>query len=96
MKFNSNQKDETGFQPLSIEQAAQVVQEANVSLIRFTYSYLWEQWDKGNLTLFFLWFVWILVGTVFYSEYNFHGNYAHGFFYAVNVGYSIGWGILGR
>ncbi len=58
-------------------------------------NYLIQQYREGNFTLFFAWVVWIAVGTVFYAEYNFAGDYAKGFFYSVNVGYSIGWGILG-
>jgi hypothetical protein len=69
-----------------------------LSLSRFASeasSYLWQQYNEGNFTLFFAWVLWIAVGTIFYAEYNFAGGYAKGFFYSVNVGYSIGWGILG-
>lgn len=37
------------------------------------------------------WLVWMITGTIYYSHVNFHGNYAHGFYYSVNVGYSVGW-----
>lgn len=37
------------------------------------------------------WLVWMISGTIYYSHVNFHGNYAHGFYYSVNVGYSVGW-----
>jgi hypothetical protein len=38
-----------------------------------------------------LWVVWLLVGTIFYAYDNDLG-WASGFYMAVNVGYSIGWG----
>ena len=38
-----------------------------------------------------LWVVWLLTGTVFYA-YNDNLGWASGFYMAVNVGYSIGWG----
>lgn len=41
-----------------------------------------------------LWIVWLTVGTFFYASANFDGDYAKGFYMAVNVGYSIGWGNL--
>lgn len=57
--------------------------------------FLWAQLENLNAKAFGQWLVWMIVGTVFYAEVNFAGNYAHGFYYAVNVGYSIGWGLLG-
>ena len=38
--------------------------------------------------------IWLLVGTIFYSEHDFGRSYAKGFYYAVNVGYSIDFGVL--
>ena len=38
--------------------------------------------------------LWLLIGTVFYAEHDFGRSYAKGFYYAVNVGYSIGFGVL--
>ncbi len=38
-----------------------------------------------------LWFTWLSIGTVFYSVQNKLG-WSKGFYMAVNVGYSIGWG----
>lgn len=41
-----------------------------------------------------IWLLWLLLGTVFYAEVDFAKNYCKGFYYAVNVGYSIGFGVL--
>ena len=40
------------------------------------------------------WLVWLLLGSVFYS-FNSDTYWTHGFYQAVNVGYSIGWGFPG-
>ncbi len=41
--------------------------------------------------LFLLWAFWILIGTCFYASRN-QSGWAKGFYMAINVGYSIGWG----
>jgi len=41
--------------------------------------------------LLILWVSWLLTGTVFYS-YTLDLGWGAGFYMAVNVGYSIGWG----
>lgn len=55
---------------------------------------------KNKVTYFFgsayvvpitAWFIWIVMGTLFYSTKNNLG-WAKGFYMAVNIGYSIGWG----
>jgi hypothetical protein len=38
--------------------------------------------------------IWLLIGTVYYANVEFDGSYFKGFYYAVNVGYSIGWGVF--
>ena len=43
---------------------------------------------------FAIWLAWLLIGMIFYAEHDFAGNYCKGFYYAVNVGYSIGFGVL--
>ncbi len=50
-------------------------------------------WIKENfyLKVFAAWFTWIFCGTVVYAYRNDLG-WARGFYMAVNVGYSIGWG----
>ena len=40
---------------------------------------------------FFVWFVWLVTGTVYYAT-ELDLGFARGFYMAVNVGYSIGWG----
>lgn len=42
----------------------------------------------------FAWVLWLLLGTVVYANINFDGNYAKGFYFSVNIGYSIGWGVF--
>lgn len=37
----------------------------------------------------FIWFIWLLIGTVFYSTYDDFG-WISGFYYAVNTGYNLG------
>jgi hypothetical protein len=54
-----------------------------------------KQYENGNAKAFVQWLLWMIIGTTFYAEANFDRNYAYGFYYAVNVGYSIGWGLLG-
>jgi hypothetical protein len=41
------------------------------------------------------WLCWLLVGSLFYS-YNGEYYWTNGFYMAVNVGYSIGWGYPGK
>lgn len=51
-------------------------------------------WFKANATILsyaVAWFFWLLSGTIYYATVNFRGNFSHGFYYAVNVGYSVGW-----
>jgi hypothetical protein len=52
------------------------------------------EWSEGVLKPLCIWLIWLTVGTAFYGTVDFDGNYAKGFYYAVNVGYSIGWGVL--
>lgn len=40
------------------------------------------------------WVLWLTVGMVAYANLNFDGNYAKGFYYAISIGYSIGWGVF--
>lgn len=44
-----------------------------------------------TFAMFNLWLVWLFVGTVFYA-YELDIGWAKGFYMAVNIGYSIGWG----
>jgi hypothetical protein len=53
-----------------------------------------SEWEFGMLKPIVAWLVWIFVGTVFYGSVDFEGNYCKGFYFAVNVGYSVGWGVL--
>jgi hypothetical protein len=53
-----------------------------------------KEWKDGVLQPFIAWLVWLLVGTIFYANVDFNGNYYKGFYFSVNVGYSIGWGVL--
>lgn len=41
-----------------------------------------------------VWVTWLTIGTIFYGANDFNHNYYKGFYYSVNVGYSIGWGVL--
>ena len=43
------------------------------------------------LVFFVSWFIWMLVGTIYYSL-RLNLGYMRGFYFAVNVGYSIGYG----
>mmetsp|Transcript_12559 Transcript_12559/g.21013 ORF Transcript_12559/g.21013 Transcript_12559/m.21013 type:complete len:422 (-) Transcript_12559:389-1654(-) len=47
--------------------------------------------ESAYLKPFCFWLIWMLVGTVFYA-YELNTGWAKGFYMAVNVGYSIGWG----
>lgn len=53
-----------------------------------------KAWNEGPLQIFLAWLLWLFIGTVFYANVNFQGSYSKGFYYTVNVGYSIGWGVL--
>lgn len=53
-----------------------------------------EQWKTGFLKPILLWIIWILMGTTFYALYDYNGNFSHGFYFAVNIGYCIGWCVL--
>jgi hypothetical protein len=53
-----------------------------------------RNWISETITYGVAWILWLLMGTLFYANFNFEGNYAKGFYYSVNVGYSIGWGVL--
>lgn len=45
---------------------------------------------RSYLIYFLIWACWILTGTLFYAYYDEFG-WSRGIYYAVNVGYSIGW-----
>lgn len=47
--------------------------------------------NTRNGCLLGLWFIWLFVGTIFYSYYLEIG-WSKGFYMSVNVGYSVGWG----
>lgn len=53
-----------------------------------------HEWTDGILIYVLSWFLWLFVGTVFYGVHDFEKNFYKGFYYSVNVGYSIGWGVL--
>lgn len=48
-------------------------------------------WNSPYTKPLFLWVVWLLMGTLVYAKANDLG-WSKGFYMAVNVGYSIGWG----
>jgi hypothetical protein len=52
------------------------------------------QWDNGSLFYILVWFAWLLIGTIFYAYVDFNKSFFKGFYFAVNVGYSIGFGVL--
>lgn len=58
----------------------------------------WKEWfwtsSDGVLPVITAWLLWMSVGTVFYAHTNFSGSYCKGFYFSINVGYSIGWGVL--
>jgi len=62
-------------------------------LPRRLYHYIQEQGLGAPLLV---WILWLLIGTIFYGHVDFNKNYYKGFYYSVNVGYSIGWGVLGE
>jgi heme exporter protein D len=51
-------------------------------------------WDDGSLKSYLAWAVWLIIGAIFYANVNFNGDYSIGFYFSVNVGYSIGWGVF--
>ncbi len=58
------------------------------------WKYIRNQWECGVLKPILAWVTWLMIGTVFYSNVDFDQSYSKGFYYSVNVGYSIGWGVL--
>lgn len=50
-----------------------------------------EEYFPRNLVLAVVWFLWLLIGSCFYME-VLDLNFPTGFYMAVNIGYSIGWG----
>lgn len=58
------------------------------------YDWILYQWSEGFLRPLAIWFVWMFVGTMYFGSVDFGGNYFKGFYYSVNVGYSVGWGVL--
>lgn len=60
-------------------------------------SMLWPQLKQftgtsdWSLTFLITWLTWLIVGTIFYT-YELKIGWSQGFYMAVNVGYSIGWG----
>ena len=52
------------------------------------------QWKEGFLRPLAIWFAWMLTGTLYFGSVDFGSNYYKGFYYSVNVGYNVGWGVL--
>lgn len=50
-----------------------------------------EPWISIKMWFFLLWITWLTTGTLYYA-YDLELTIARGFYMAVNVGYSIGWG----
>lgn len=59
-----------------------------------TYQQFFFEWNDGVLPLFTSWIIWMAVGTLFYGLVDFNGSFCKGFYFSINVGYSIGWGVL--
>ena len=68
-----------------------------------TQRWIMLHWDSGLLKPLLAWIVWLYLGTVFYAHVDFcrinespcsAPNYYKGFYYSINVGYSIGWGVF--
>lgn len=53
-----------------------------------------EQYNNGSFFYVFVWLGWLFIGTVFYTYVDFEGSFCKGFYFSVNVGYSIGFGVL--
>jgi Ca2+-binding EF-hand superfamily protein len=47
--------------------------------------------DNASFAFLSLWLIWLVVGSAFYA-YDLNLGWAKGFYMAVNIGYSIGWG----
>jgi hypothetical protein len=47
--------------------------------------------DNASFAFLSLWLIWLTVGSAFYA-YDLNLGWAKGFYMAVNIGYSIGWG----
>jgi hypothetical protein len=73
----------------SEEQFSKITERANP-----IFQFIQRQWEEGPLEAFLLWILWIITGTLFYANVLFYGDYDKGFYYSVNVGYSIGWGVF--
>ena len=58
------------------------------------YNRIKYSWNNGNLSSSLLWIIWLFIGSTFYTFVDFNGDFSKGFYFAVNVGYSIGFGIL--
>lgn len=50
-------------------------------------------WHAG-LKHLIAWIMWLLIGTFYFGTEEFDSDYCRGFYYSVNVGYSVGWGVL--
>jgi hypothetical protein len=55
------------------------------------HQWLKDSWKEGFLRPAILWILWLVMGSCFYANADYAGNYSKGFYYSVNVGYSIGW-----
>jgi hypothetical protein len=73
----------------SEQQFSKITERANPIIL-----FIQRQWEDGPLEAFLLWILWIIAGTLFYANVLFYGDYDKGFYYSVNVGYSIGWGVF--
>jgi len=51
-----------------------------------------SSWRDGFLKPIMCWLLLLFIGTLFYATENFNGNFYQGFYFAVNVFFSIGWG----
>eukprot|EP01031_Cornospumella_fuschlensis_P033283 gene33283-40266_t len=58
-----------------------------------TYTDYILKWNDGVIPTLGCWLIWNFVGTMFYGLYDFN-SFSKGFYFAINVGYSIGWGAL--
>ncbi|RYG67103.1 two pore domain potassium channel family protein [archaeon] len=80
---------------LLIKQAQSKTSRTSKKLTQLAQSYTdyVMKWNDGVIPTLGCWLVWNFVGTMFYGAYDFH-SYSKGFYFAINVGYSIGWGTL--
>ena len=77
----------------------QVKQIEEIKVIKHQTTNTWKEWvlyhwNDGFLKPLTIWCIWLFVGTMYFANVDFGGNYYLGFYYSISVGYCVGWGVL--